>query len=86
MDTALDAVGWTPLVRLNRIPQEEGLECEIMAKCEFFNAGGSVKDRIGKVRSAVHHGTTPFHTHPGPACSVWCWRLRRQGVSSLEIL
>jgi len=48
MDTALDAVGWTPLVRLNRIPQEEGLECEILAKCEFFNAGGSVKDRIGK--------------------------------------
>jgi len=36
------------MVRLNRIPQSEGLECEIVVKCEFFNAGGSVKDRIGK--------------------------------------
>ncbi|KAJ3080359.1 hypothetical protein HK102_003114 [Quaeritorhiza haematococci] len=36
------------MVRLNKIPKAEGLECEIVAKCEFFNAGGSVKDRIGK--------------------------------------
>ena len=47
-DTALDCIGDTPCVRLNKIPQSEGLECEIVAKCEFFNAGGSVKDRIGK--------------------------------------
>ena len=47
-DTILDHVGNTPLVRVNRIGKEEGLECEILAKCEFFNAGGSVKDRIGK--------------------------------------
>ncbi|ODQ53573.1 cystathionine beta-synthase [Saitoella complicata NRRL Y-17804] len=46
MNNVLEAIGNTPLVRLNRIPQEEGLECEIWAKCEFFNAGGSVKDRI----------------------------------------
>ena len=50
MSSSLDAVGWTPLIRLNNIPKEDGLECEILAKCEFFNAGGSVKDRIGKVR------------------------------------
>ncbi|KAM7407275.1 hypothetical protein PAMA_003141 [Pampus argenteus] len=36
----------TPLVRLNKIPKAFGLKCEILAKCEFFNAGGSVKDRI----------------------------------------
>ena len=47
-DTILDHVGNTPLVRLNKIPRAEGVECEILAKCEFFNAGGSVKDRIGK--------------------------------------
>lgn len=40
-------IGNTPLVRLNNIPVKEGLECEVLAKCEFFNAGGSVKDRIG---------------------------------------
>lgn len=42
----LSTVGGTPLVRLNRIPQECGLECEFLVKCEFFNPGGSVKDRI----------------------------------------
>jgi cystathionine beta-synthase len=40
-------IGETPLVRLNRIGKAEGLKCELLAKCEFFNAGGSVKDRIG---------------------------------------
>ncbi|XP_042283280.1 cystathionine beta-synthase b isoform X1 [Thunnus maccoyii] len=42
----LGKIGDTPLVRLNKVPQEFGLKCEILAKCEFFNAGGSVKDRI----------------------------------------
>lgn len=36
------------MIRLNRIPKEEGVDCEILAKCEFFNAGGSLKDRIGR--------------------------------------
>jgi len=47
-DTALDAIGNTPLVRLHKIPANHGVFCEVLAKCEFFNAGGSVKDRIGK--------------------------------------
>jgi len=47
-DTALDAIGNTPLVRLHKIPVKHGVQCEVLAKCEFFNAGGSVKDRIGK--------------------------------------
>ena len=45
-DSILDSVGQTPLVRLNRIPKEEGVEAEILVKCEFFNPGGSIKDRI----------------------------------------
>ena len=36
------------MVRLNRVGKNDGCECEILVKCEFFNAGGSVKDRIGK--------------------------------------
>lgn len=42
----MDAIGGTPMVRINKV--SKGLECELLAKCEFFNAGGSVKDRIGK--------------------------------------
>jgi len=42
----LEAVGHTPLVRLNKIPQSFGLKCEILVKCEYLNPGGSVKDRI----------------------------------------
>ncbi|XP_051566503.1 cystathionine beta-synthase-like protein [Myxocyprinus asiaticus] len=42
----LSMIGETPLVRMNKIPKMFGLKCELLAKCEFFNAGGSVKDRI----------------------------------------
>lgn len=45
---ALSAVGETPLIQLNRIPQTEGIKCNVMVKCEYFNAGGSVKDRIAR--------------------------------------
>jgi len=44
----LDVIGHTPMVRVNKVGKEYGVKCEILAKCEFFNAGGSVKDRIGK--------------------------------------
>jgi len=47
-DSALDLVGFTPMVRMSRLADHLGVECELLAKCEFFNAGGSVKDRIGK--------------------------------------
>lgn len=39
-------IGGTPLVRLNKLPQSLGIEATVYAKLEFFNAGGSVKDRI----------------------------------------
>lgn len=43
----LHRIGNTPLVRINKIGKSCGLKCELLAKCEYFNAGGSVKDRIG---------------------------------------
>ncbi|KAK3530478.1 hypothetical protein QTP86_024392 [Hemibagrus guttatus] len=42
----LKKIGDTPMVRINKINKTYGLKCELLAKCEFFNAGGSVKDRI----------------------------------------
>jgi cystathionine beta-synthase len=40
----LETIGHTPLVKLNRIGRN--FACSMWAKCEFFNPGGSVKDRI----------------------------------------
>ena len=45
LENILQAIGNTPTVKLNSVGSE--LDCELYAKCEFFNAGGSVKDRIG---------------------------------------
>ena len=46
LDNILGAIGNTPVVKLNSVGKE--LDCNIYAKCEFLNAGGSVKDRIGR--------------------------------------
>jgi threonine synthase len=44
--SALDLIGSTPVVRLHRLPQLEGVQAEVWAKLENLNPGGSVKDRI----------------------------------------
>ena len=44
-DNVLDTIGWTPLIRLNRVTR--GIRTPVFAKAEVFNPGGSVKDRIG---------------------------------------
>jgi cystathionine beta-synthase len=44
-DNILETIGWTPLVRLHRVTA--GIRTPVYAKAEFFNPGGSVKDRIG---------------------------------------
>ena len=41
-------IGGTPLLELKRIEREEGLEARILAKLEYFNPAGSVKDRVAK--------------------------------------
>ncbi len=47
-NSSLDLIGNTPMVRLNSIPEEFNINCEILVKCEFYNPGGSIKDRIAK--------------------------------------
>jgi cysteine synthase A len=60
-----ETIGNTPLVRLNRLPKEYGVDAEILVKLEFFNPIASVKDRIGvnmidslEASGAIKPGTT----------------------------
>src|SRR6201991_3455166 len=46
-DSIVDAVGDTPIVRLRKLPQANGVNATILAKLEYFNPAASVKDRIG---------------------------------------
>src|SRR5690606_35143134 len=46
-DNILETIGHTPLVRLKKVATAHGVVADIVAKCEFFNPLGSVKDRIG---------------------------------------
>ncbi|MDQ7849351.1 MAG: cystathionine beta-synthase [Armatimonadota bacterium] len=50
-DSILEVVGGTPLVRLHRVAR--GVRADVVAKLEFLNPGGSVKDRIGVRMVAV---------------------------------
>src|SRR2546425_3719500 len=44
-DTVLEVIGRTPLVRLHKVTR--GIRADLVAKLEYLNPGGSVKDRIG---------------------------------------
>jgi cystathionine beta-synthase len=44
-ENIIDAVGNTPLIRLGRVERGEGIDARILAKVEYLNPGGSVKDR-----------------------------------------
>lgn len=57
-NSILDVIGNTPMVRINNLTKAEGIKCELLAKCEFLNPGGSVKDRIGRrmIVDAEHSG------------------------------
>jgi len=43
-ESVLETIGWTPLIRLTRVTR--GIRTPVYAKAEFFNPGGSIKDRI----------------------------------------
>ncbi|MCQ4636672.1 cysteine synthase A [Anaerovorax odorimutans] len=42
-----ELIGKTPLLRLNRCEEKAGASCALIAKLEYFNPGGSAKDRVG---------------------------------------
>ena len=45
-DSITELIGSTPLLRLNKYVRERGLDAEIIAKLEYLNPAGSVKDRV----------------------------------------
>merc|ERR1719258_804393 len=45
-ESVLDYIGNTPMINCSLLVKHLGLDCQIIAKCEYFSAGGSVKDRI----------------------------------------
>lgn len=56
---AIELVGKTPLVELVNVEKKEGLKARLLAKVEYFNPAGSVKDRVGKamIEAAERAGT-----------------------------
>ncbi|CAF0793257.1 unnamed protein product [Adineta steineri] len=46
-NNVLELIGDTPVVRVNQLACVTGVKCNLLAKLEYFNPGGSVKDRIG---------------------------------------
>ena len=53
-----DLIGMTPILRLNRFAKAEGLQAEILAKLEWYNPAGSLKDRVAfyMIRDAEEKG------------------------------
>ena len=51
-DNVLGTIGWTPLIRLARVAG--GIRTPLLGKADFFNPGGSVKDRIGMPMIEAH--------------------------------
>ena len=79
--TAADQlIGHTPLLELTHIEKEQQLPAHIIAKLEYFNPAGSVKDRIAKkmIDDAEEKGLLkegPSSSSPPPATPASVWRL-----------
>ena len=56
-ESVLDTIGWTPLIRLTRVTK--AVRTPVYAKAEFYNPGGSIKDRIGMpiIEAAERNGS-----------------------------
>ena len=64
-DSITELIGGTPLLRLNRYCRANGLNAEIIAKLEYFNPAGSVKDRVALNMVLDAH----FRQHRHRACA-----------------
>jgi cysteine synthase A len=58
-DNLLEAIGRTPMVKLNKIPKEAGIKANIYGKLDYLNPSGSLKDRVyyRMITEAIKRGT-----------------------------
>lgn len=63
--SVVEAIGQTPLVRLDRVTAALGLEGTILAKLDYLNPGGSKKDRAA--RGIIEEAEQAGHLKPGQA-------------------
>lgn len=83
-------IGHTPLLELTHIEKDADLSAKLLAKLEYFNPAGSVKDRIAKAmiddaELPASSSPAPSSSSPPPAtpASVWLpWQLPRATASS----
>lgn len=47
-ENVVEAIGQSPMIKLNKYPQARGVKCHLAVKADFLNPGGSSKDRIGQ--------------------------------------
>ena len=62
-DSILDFIGNTPMIRINNIVKNDNIDSEILVKCEYFNVGGSIKDRIAL--NMINHAEKEGLIKPG---------------------
>ena len=83
-------IGHTPLLELTHIEKQEDLKATILAKLEYFNPAGSVKDRIAKkmiddaeATGKLKPGSVIIEPTSATPASVWpLWRRPRATASS----
>ena len=62
--SAQQLIGKTPLLELVNLEKKLGLEAKILAKLEYFNPAGSVKDRVAPIQSKILITTTEKGRNP----------------------
>ncbi|MCR5334776.1 MAG: cysteine synthase A [Bacteroidaceae bacterium] len=89
----LDLVGNTPLVEIARIANARGAESQVVAKVEYFNPGGSVKDRIAlnmiedaEKRGLLQPGATIIEPTSGNTGVGIAWISRVKGYKAVIVM
>ena len=88
-----ELIGKTPLVRIDKIAKAYGAEAEVLAKVEFFNPGGSVKDRVAlnmildaEKKGTLKPGATIIEPTSGNTGVGLAWISRIRGYKAIIVM